>query len=144
MTRRIPFAAVTLAAIVGCAASPGPKPNAGAPPPATIADVDALLVRACFGCHTNEARRPWYGHLAPSSWTSAARDDLNFSDWPLYDQDRRREAMGAIAMTVQARTMPPADYTFFDHGAALADRERDALVRWASRQDLPTPPLPAS
>jgi hypothetical protein len=143
VTRRIPLAAVTLAALLGCAASPGLKPNAGAT--ATIADTDvgALLVRACFGCHTNEARRPWYAHLAPSSWTSTARDDLNFSDWPLYDQDRRRQALGAIAMTVQARTMPPADYTFFDHGVALADRERDALVRWASRQDLPTPPPPA-
>ena len=142
----MPLAAVTLAVLLGCAASPGPKPDTGAPVAATIADadVDALLVRACFGCHTNEARRPWYAHLAPSSWTSAARDDLNFSDWPLYDQDRRRRAMGAIAMTVQARTMPPADYTFFDHGAALADRERDALLRWASRQDPPTPPPPPS
>ncbi len=157
MTWQRVLAALLVVAAPGCAArnttpaSVAPPPpatadaSAAAPPariadpsaaaaPAAIADasVTPLLARACFGCHTNEARRPWYAHLAPSSWDRGALDDLNFSAWSTYDEAQRRAAMAAIAMTVRSGAMPPRDYTFFDHAAALNDQERDVLVRWAS------------
>jgi hypothetical protein len=28
--------------------------------------------------------------------------------------------------------MPPADYTFFNHGARLDQRDREAVATWAS------------
>lgn len=134
MTGRRVLAVALLTSALGCAARIS-KPASVAAPPAPIADatVAPLLARACFGCHTTEAQRPWYAHLAPSSWDAAARDDLNFSDWSIYDEARRGEAMEAIALTVRSGAMPPRDYTFFDRAAALDDEERDALVRWASR-----------
>jgi hypothetical protein len=27
-----------------------------------------LAVRACFDCHSNQTRWPWYSHVAPISW----------------------------------------------------------------------------
>ena len=30
--------------------------------------VRALAVRACYDCHSNESRWPWYSHVAPVSW----------------------------------------------------------------------------
>src|SRR5690349_11025724 len=27
-----------------------------------------LAKRACFDCHSNETRWPWYSHVAPMSW----------------------------------------------------------------------------
>jgi len=43
----------------------------------------ALAVRACFNCHSNETRWPWYANLAPFSWVvqfdvEAARSVINF------------------------------------------------------------------
>lgn len=96
-------------------------------------EVRPLLVRACYPCHSDERADPWYAKLAPSSWsTRGARDALNFSLWSTYDDDRRMRAAGTIAAITQAGTMPPADYTFFNHAARLNDVERESLIRWAS------------
>ena len=29
---------------------------------------EALARKACFDCHSNQVRVPWYGHIAPASW----------------------------------------------------------------------------
>jgi len=46
----------------------------------------ALAVRACYDCHSDEVRTPWYGKIAPVSWWIAnhlddCRAALNFPDW---------------------------------------------------------------
>jgi heme-binding protein len=35
------------------------------------ANVRAMLRRACYDCHSNETRWPWYSHVAPVSWLVA-------------------------------------------------------------------------
>jgi hypothetical protein len=40
----------------------------GNPPPPKIA---AMLHSACYDCHSNETRWPWYSHIAPMSWLIA-------------------------------------------------------------------------
>ena len=50
-------------------------------------DVERILRRSCYDCHSNETRWPWYSHLAPRSWLVAAdvheaRVRMNFSEWP--------------------------------------------------------------
>jgi hypothetical protein len=46
----------------------------------------ALAERACFDCHSNETRWPWYSKVAPVSWMVAhdveeGRAALNLSEW---------------------------------------------------------------
>jgi hypothetical protein len=45
-----------------------------------------LAVRACFDCHSNETKWPWYANVAPLSWAlqldvENARSVINFSEW---------------------------------------------------------------
>ena len=45
-----------------------------------------LARRACFDCHSNETRWPWYADVAPFSWVvqrdvDIARNVINFSEW---------------------------------------------------------------
>src|SRR5690606_30867239 len=45
-----------------------------------------LAKRACFDCHSNETRWPWYARIAPMSWVlqrdvEAGRSVMNFSEW---------------------------------------------------------------
>jgi len=59
-------------------------------PPAVM----EILKRACYDCHSNETRWPWYSRIAPASWFLAShvrkgRGDLNFSDWPIYDFEQQ-------------------------------------------------------
>ena len=51
-------------------------PVARTNPPATTEltaplEVDGLLQRACYDCHSNETRWPWYAYVAPASWLVA-------------------------------------------------------------------------
>ncbi|MBL9037309.1 MAG: heme-binding domain-containing protein [Archangium sp.] len=104
-------------------------------------DVRALAVRACFDCHSNETRWPWYSHLAPVSWlvqrdTDEGRRALNFSEWntPQRDADE-------AADEIREDEMPPAIYRPAHPEARLTPEERtllaDALERIAPK--APTP-----
>ena len=127
---------LAMALFAACAPSPAPAPPAGAsaaPAPPSAAAMDALFVRSCYPCHSAERRDPWYAKIAPSSWsTSGARSVLDFSTWSTYDAERRAGAVVMIADAVQRGTMPPADYTFFNHAARLDAGDRNAVERWAS------------
>ena len=57
---------------------------------AAPSEVQALLRRACFDCHSNETVWPWYSHIAPVSLLIAGdvrrgRKEVNFSAWEKYD-----------------------------------------------------------
>src|SRR5690242_170452 len=50
------------------------------------AEVQAILKKACFDCHSNETAWPWYARLAPGSWLMArdvkkGRAHMNMSEW---------------------------------------------------------------
>jgi len=91
-----------------------------------------LAVRACYDCHSNEVKTPWYGKVAPLSWwltnhVDDGRAALNFSDW----KGPRGEGAGDAVETVRNGSMPPSYYTWFGlHGSAnLTKAEADALAR---------------
>jgi len=87
-----------------------------------------LARRACFDCHSNETRWPWYAAVAPVSWriqthVDRGRSKLNFSR-----MDLPQEEAGESAETVRTGSMPPADYVFMHPRARLTRRERQALI----------------
>ena len=91
----------------------------------------ALAVRACYDCHSNEVKKPWYGNVAPVSWfltnhVDDGRAALNFSEW----KTSRGEGANDAAETVVNGSMPPGYYTWFGlHSAAkLSPTERDELI----------------
>jgi hypothetical protein len=111
--------------------------------PPVASDVDApapvqsILRRACYDCHSNETRWPWYSRVAPVSWlvsshVQTARGDLNFSEWPLLDFEGQDLARGDIREQVGKGKMPLRSYTWIHRGARLKQEERDAIVEWAS------------
>ena len=87
-----------------------------------------LISRACFDCHSNETRWPWYSHVAPASWlvhrdVVTGRRKLNFSEW-----DRPQEEAGESVEAVQKGEMPPWYYPW----ARLPAADRVALIRGLS------------
>ncbi len=63
------------------------------------ADVHAILERACYDCHSNRTRWPWYSSVAPVSWLVArdvrrGRKELNFTDWPAFDFEEQMTCSG--------------------------------------------------
>jgi len=91
------------------------------------ADTRQLAVRACYACHSNETKWPWYSNIAPVSWlvyrdVSNGRNALNFSEW-----DRPQEG-DDVAESVREGEMPPRLYKLFRPSADLSSSERDALA----------------
>ncbi|MCP5028373.1 MAG: heme-binding domain-containing protein [Actinomycetia bacterium] len=89
-----------------------------------------LMVRACFGCHSNEVEWPWYSNVAPLSWAvqkhvDDGRDEVNYSEWGQGDQ----EGDDSVETIVDGE-MPPGYYTRFGlHSEAdLTDAEVATLV----------------
>jgi hypothetical protein len=119
------------------AAPPAPPSAATGPAPANAAlepEIAAWMVTACYPCHSDQRNDPWYAKLGPSSWSTAgARQVLNFSRWSHYDPETRAVAIQMIGDAVQKRTMPPVDYTFFNHGARLSAEQQHAIVAWAAQ-----------
>lgn len=89
----------------------------------------ALAVRACFDCHSNETRWPWYADLAPFSWVvqqdvEGARDTLNFSEWT-HPHELAHEA----GPSVIRGDMPPYKYRQAHPEANLSQDETIELAR---------------
>lgn len=88
-----------------------------------------LAVRACFDCHSNETRWPWYSHVAPMSWlvqrdVDEGRRELDFSEW-----HRSYEEAGEAAETVLEGEMPPRSYLIMHPSARLSLEEKRALAQ---------------
>lgn len=90
-------------------------------------DTRALAERACFDCHSNQTRWPWYSDLAPVSWfvqhhVEEGREELNFSEWT------RGGATDELAEVVREGEMPPRSYTLMHPSARLSAAEQAKLA----------------
>jgi Haem-binding domain len=98
------------------------------------ARVNEMLETSCYDCHSDNSPA-WNARFAPSYWfAGSARNDLNFSQWPSYDTNRKAAEARAIANTVSKGAMPPGDYTFFRPSAKLSAEDKDLLTQWASKE----------
>jgi mono/diheme cytochrome c family protein len=89
---------------------------------------EALARRACFDCHSNEVRTPWYGHVAPVAWVirnhvDEGREYVNFSE-----MDRPQPEAHESGEEVLEGEMPPNYYTLFHSEAQLTDAEWQLLA----------------
>jgi len=88
-----------------------------------------LADRACFDCHSNKTRWPWYSSVAPVSWlvqrdVNEGRSKFNFSEW-----GRRRPDGNEMSEVVREGEMPPWFYLPLHSEARLSTAEKDELVR---------------
>lgn len=104
------------------------------------ARVDSLLRVACYDCHSNETRWPWYARISPISWLVAGdvehgRSNLDFSQWSTH---RIREPTPFqrfrwICRDMREEVMPPALYLLMHPEARLTPAEEDAICDWTER-----------
>jgi hypothetical protein len=108
---------------------------------AVPAPVMSTLRRACFDCHSNETRWPWYSKLPVASWlleqdVKAARGQLNFSRWAQYNPFDRADLLDKVCGLATAGKMPLPRYLMLHHEARLSQRTSVSSVRGASTRRL--------
>lgn len=94
-------------------------------------EVERVLRRACFDCHSRQPRRPFYAYVAPISWLVAydiaeGRERLDFTDW-----GRSAKESEEIAEAVGEGEMPLWYYSMMSADRRLSDADRTLLVDWA-------------
>jgi hypothetical protein len=97
-------------------------------PPWPSPEVRALAARACFDCHSNETKWPWYASVAPVSWlvehhVEEGRGELNFSR---FDQPQRHAKDAAEELS--EGEMPMAGYVALHGEARLSEAEKKQLA----------------
>ena len=102
---------------------------------AAPAQINMLLTRACYDCHSNETRWPWYSRIPPVSWliardVSLGRRELNFSEWRSYYPQTRRRKLQWMGRALREGSMPPWTYRLMHPGARLTGAERAMIDQW--------------
>ena len=77
-------------------------------------EIMTIFKQACYDCHSNNTKWPWYSNIAPFSWiidthVKNGRKALNFSLWQEYTKEKKEEKLKAIFRTAYA-SMPLSSY----------------------------------
>ncbi len=94
-----------------------------------------LLKNACYDCHSNDTKYPWYAQVAPVSlWINGhikgARGKLNFSTWQQYDTETQKHKLRESAEEIRDGHMPPKSFKFMHSGAKMTDNQAEDLAVW--------------
>ena len=102
-----------------------------------VSGIDAqsatLLKSACYDCHSNESKYPWYSYVAPVSFLVAnhieeGREELNFSEWADYTAKKKDHKLEEIGEALTEGWMPLKDYKLMHAEARLTDAQRQDLA----------------
>jgi hypothetical protein len=85
-------------------------------------DIDAILRRSCYDCHSAETRWPLYARVAPVSWLVASdvqrgRSDLDFSNWSTDPETEPTptQRLGGICSDLRKGIMPLRSYVIMEN-----------------------------
>jgi hypothetical protein len=107
---------------------------------AVPAPVMSTLRQACFDCHSNETRWPWYSRLPVASWlierdVKAGRGQLNFSQWEQYNPFDRADLLDKVCKLATAGTMPLPRYRMLHADARLSSTDIAQLCEWSRAEE---------
>ncbi len=99
-------------------------------------DVQQILKKACYDCHSNTTQYPWYSNIQPVAWwlkdhIDEGKEELNFSEFgkrPLANQAKK---LKKLAKELEEGEMPLDSYTWMHKEAILTESEKNTLINWA-------------
>ncbi|GAA4214456.1 hypothetical protein GCM10022289_48070 [Pedobacter jeongneungensis] len=97
--------------------------------------VNATLRKACYDCHSNNTRYPWYAQIQPLNWLvnkhiKAAKAELNFDEFKNDTKRKQLSKLRAIENSLEDGTMPITSYTLIHRDAILSKHEKKQLTEW--------------
>ncbi|MBK9147889.1 MAG: heme-binding domain-containing protein [Flavobacteriales bacterium] len=104
------------------------------------AEVAALLRTACYDCHSNKTKYPWYVNITPVNWwlqqhVNEGRGEGNLSQWGALPEGKRAHFVDEAAELIEEGEMPLPSYTWAHDDARLDQRQRKLLAEFF--QSLP-------
>ena len=98
--------------------------------------VEAILRRACYDCHSNETKLAWFDRPVPAYWLVAqdikeARAVMNFSNWDSLAKGAQAAKLFESIMQIEQHAMPLSQYALLHHGAVVSAEELETLKKYA-------------
>jgi hypothetical protein len=101
-------------------------------------NVQALLKKACYDCHSDNTRYPWYVNIEPVGWMLAyhvknGKENLNFSEFGNYSERKQTNKLRAVVTSIKEGSMPLSSYMLIHTDARLSSEDKKLLTGWASK-----------
>ncbi len=98
--------------------------------------VQRILAVACYDCHSNNTKYPWYAEVQPVAWwlnnhVKDGKKDLNFSEFTKYRIRRQYVKLDEINKLVKENEMPLYSYRWIHHDAKLTDAQKRIIANWS-------------
>jgi hypothetical protein len=98
--------------------------------------VMALLKTACYDCHSDSTRYPWYNHITPVNWwlkdhIDEGKHNINYSHYVEGSYRRKIKRLEETAEQVEKHEMPISSYLWIHKDARLNDAQRKLIIDWA-------------
>jgi len=98
-------------------------------------NVQQILKKSCYDCHSNNTFYPWYSYFQPVRFLmeyhiKTGKENLNFSEWGNYSRRRQESKLDRIAKQIESNEMPLASYTLIHRKAKLSDQQKQEVIAW--------------
>lgn len=103
-------------------------------------EVQGILKKSCYNCHSNQTDYPWYTFVQPLHWylnnhIQEGKAALNFNEFSAYSSRRQLNKLRAIESSIKDATMPLPSYTFIHRHAVLSEEEKALLLSWLQKTE---------
>ncbi|MEN8137339.1 MAG: heme-binding domain-containing protein [Bacteroidota bacterium] len=107
----------------------------------TPQNIRNMLSNACYDCHSNSTKYPWYADISPVSWyisghVEDGKNKLNFSEWQKYPLSERRKKLEKISDLIKRRWMPLHDYLGQHPEAFIREDELESYSEWFANLEI--------
>ena len=98
-------------------------------------EVQSILKKACYDCHSNNTDYPWYAHvqtfrLQLDRHIRAGKEELNFNEYCSYSKKKQFNKLRSIRESLEEGTMPLKSYRLMHADAKLTETEKAAILKW--------------
>ena len=101
-------------------------------------DVNSILTKACFDCHSNHTEYPWYTQIQPIGWwinnhVEDGNEELNFSEFASMKTKGQLHKLHECVEMLEGGEMPLDSYTWIHKDAKLTPEEKEKVIAWAKK-----------
>lgn len=113
-----------------------PQPNDISKVYAVPQNVQTILDKACYDCHSNNTKYPWYAEIQPVRFflddhIAEGKREINFNEFKTFPAARKYIKLEETINQVKDGEMPFSSYTLIHTNAKLTDAEKQELITWA-------------
>ena len=100
-------------------------------------NVQDILQKSCYDCHSNNTDYPWYAEIQPVGWwlnhhIDEGKSEVNFNEFSTYSLRRQYKKLEEIIEQVKKDEMPLGYYTVIHKDAVLNKDQKLLVSSWAS------------